>query len=51
MQPMVFIMHPCWLVANTIKVELELIVLAASQIGCMINTIDCILSKLPPDDE
>ena len=28
-----------------------LIVSAASQRGCMINTIDSIYSKLPPDDE
>ena len=27
------------------------IVLAASQRRCMINTICCIYSKLPPDDE
>ena len=29
----------------------NMIVLAASQCGCMIYTIDCIYSKLPPDDE
>jgi hypothetical protein len=28
-----------------------LIVLAASQRRCMINTISCIYSKIPPDDE
>ena len=28
-----------------------LIMLAASQRRCMINTIHCICSKLPPDDE
>ena len=28
-----------------------LIVLAASQRGCMIIAIDCIYSKLPPEDE
>ena len=28
-----------------------LIVLAASQLGCMINAIDCMYSKLPADDE
>ena len=27
------------------------IVLAASQSGCMINAIDCMYSKLPPEDE
>ena len=27
------------------------IVLAANQSGCMINTIDCIYSKLPTEDK
>ena len=31
--------------------DFTLIVLAASQSGCMINAIDCIYSKLPSDDE
>ena len=45
MQSMVFIVHPRWLAAKTLKV------LAASQRGRKINAIDCIYSKLPSDDE
>ena len=33
------------------KTRSTLIVLAASQRGCMINAIDCLYSKLPPEDE
>ena len=33
------------------KTSPNLIVLAASQRGCTINAIDCMYSKLPPDDE
>ena len=44
---MAFIVHPRWLAANTIKVEL----LAASQRRCKIIAIDCMYSKLSADDE
>ena len=40
-------LHICVLRANSST----LIVLAASQRGCMINAIDCMYSKLPTDDE
>ena len=43
MQSMAFIMRH----ANMIKV----IVLEASQCGCMLNALDCTYSKLPPEDE
>ena len=35
----------------SITVQESGIVLADSQCGCIINTIDCIYNKLPPDDE
>ena len=41
MQHMVFIMHLCWLAANTNRANVD----------AMINTIRCIYSKIPPDDE
>ena len=40
---MAFIMHP-------LAVSSTLIVLAASQRGCMINATGCMYSKLPADD-
>jgi hypothetical protein len=45
MQCMVFIIYPRSLAANT------LIELAASHHGCTINTIHCMYSKLPAEDE
>ena len=55
MQFVAFIVYPHWLAANTTKVKLvlgsTLIVLAASQCGCTINTTDCMYSKQPADDE
>jgi hypothetical protein len=50
MESMVFIIYPHWLTADTMKVELYL-VLAASQRGYTINTIECMYSKLPHEDE
>jgi hypothetical protein len=44
-----FVMHLLWLAASTIS-SIP-ILLAASQRRCMINTIGCIHSKIPPDDE
>jgi hypothetical protein len=47
--PSPFRSNPCFYYA--IPYPSTLIVPATSQIRCMINTIRCIYSKLPPDDE